>query len=253
MPGMSAVRPMPNCHIIAGAPGSSKCHMRIIYKEVRIKMDLLDSIKDALGMDDDSEKAVAETPVEPISLGPSAPAASGEKEDLFDTVEAGLGGFEKLARKIPGYGGYKEKELRREADKLLRMQVAGKFDDQRKRLSELQNELISQAQIGFLDDLERAAMKLQLLIDRLKTASYGYAGLFDAVKVKEEGLDALYDFDNRMLDFVGEVASDVDQVSSAITAKEGIGEAIANLVDTVDQANLTFGHREEAILQAGTY
>ena len=215
-------------------------------------MDLLDSIKDTLGMEDDSDQTAEETSVKPINPGLDTSAASGEKEDLLDTVEAGLGGFEKLARKIPGYGGYKEKELRREADKLLRMQVAGKLDEQRKRLSELQNQLISQAQIEFLDDLERAAMKLQLLIDRIKSASYGYAGLFDAVKVKEEQLDALYDFDNRMLDFVGEIASDLDQVSSAIAAREGVGEAIADLVGTADEANLTFGHREEAILQAGT-
>ncbi len=173
--------------------------------------------------------------------------------DLRETVSAHLGDFENLVKKIPGYRGYKEKELRREADDLLRTQVAAKFDGQRMRLSELQNQLISQAQIEFLDDLERAVMKLQLLIDRIKTASTGYAGLFDAVKVKEEQLDALYEFDNQMLDFVDEVASDVDQVASAITAKEGIGEAITDLVGTVDQANLTFGHREEAILQAGTY
>jgi hypothetical protein len=88
------------------------------------------------------------------------------------------------------------------------------------------------------------------LIDRIKTASYGYAGLFDAVKVKEEQLDALYDFDNQMLNFVDEVAADVDQVSSAIAAKEGIGEATTALVSTVTEANLAFGHREEAILQA---
>jgi hypothetical protein len=91
------------------------------------------------------------------------------------------------------------------------------------------------------------------LIDRIKTASYGYAGLFDAVKVKEEQLDALYDFDNQMLNFVDEVAADVDQVSSAITAKEGVGEAISELVSTVSEANMAFGHREEAILQAATY
>ncbi|HSR31189.1 MAG TPA: hypothetical protein VLY63_11545, partial [Anaerolineae bacterium] len=60
-----------------------------------------------------------------------------------------------------------------------------------------------------------------------------------------------YQFDNEMLDFVGEVASDLDQVSSAITASEGIGEAISELVGTMNEANLAFGHREEAILQAG--
>jgi hypothetical protein len=187
------------------------------------------------------------------SLGDTIGAALGREGDLRDTVEGALGGFENLVSKIPGYKGYKEKELRREADKLLRMQVAGQLDDQRKRLTELQNQLVSQAQIEWLDDLERAVMKLQLLIDRIKTASYGYAGLFDAVKVKEEQLDALYEYDNQMLDFVEDIAADTDRVGSAITAKEGIGEAISDLVGTVDEANRMFGHRGEAILQAGTY
>ena len=173
--------------------------------------------------------------------------------DLRETVDASQSGLESLARKIPGYKGYKEKELRREADKLLRMQVAGQLDDLRKRLSGLQMQLINQAQIEYVDDLERAVMKLQHLSDRLKTASYGYAGLFDAVKVKEEQLDALYEYDNQMLDFVDDIAADIDRVASVITAKEGIGEAITDLVGTTNEANLAFGHRGEAILQAGTY
>jgi len=173
--------------------------------------------------------------------------------DLRETVESALGGLESLAIKIPGYKGYKDKELRREADKLLRQQIAAQLDDQRHHLTELQNRAISQAQIEFLDDLERAVIKLQLLIDRVKTASYGYAGLFDALKVKEEQLDMLYEFDARMLASVEVIAADVDRVESAIAAREGVGEAVAELVETVDQANRTFGHRHEAILQAAEY
>jgi hypothetical protein len=172
-------------------------------------------------------------------------------DDLRETVSAHLGGLESLVAKVPGYGGYKDKELRREADKILRMEVADKFDDQRKRLSELQMQLVSTAQLEFVDDLERAVSKIQLLIDRIKTATYGYAGLFDAVKVKEEQLDALYEFDNQMLFFVDDVAAAVDQVESAISAKEGIGGAISELVSVANEANVTFGHRQEAILQAG--
>jgi hypothetical protein len=56
-----------------------------------------------------------------------------------------------------------------------------------------------------------------------------------------------------MLGFVDEVAADVDMVSSAISAEEDIGSAIEELITTVDEANLAFGRREEAILQAGTY
>jgi hypothetical protein len=171
--------------------------------------------------------------------------------DLRETVGANLSGLENLVRRIPGYQGYKDKELGREADKLLRTQVADSFDDQRKRLSELQNQLISQGQIEFLDDVERVSMKLQLAIDRIKTASYGYAGLFDAVKVKEDQLDALYEFDEKMLDFADDIASGVDAVASAIAAQEGITATISGLVVTIDEANLAFGHREEAVLQAG--
>ncbi len=217
-------------------------------------MSILDSIKDALGKKDDPEEATEDTLSE-LEGVPQPTSLEGEAAggDLLATVESSLGGFEKLMRKIPGYHGYKEKELRREADKLLRLELASQLDDQRKRLAELQGELISQAKIEFIDDLERAVMKLQLLIDRVKTASYGYAGLFDAVKVKEEQLDALYEFDNKMLDFVDDVASDIDQVASAISEDESIGSAISALIGTVADANQAFGHREEAILQAGTH
>ena len=177
-------------------------------------------------------------------------SGTGGSGDLRETVHGALGGLESLAAKIPGYKGYKQKEMRREADKLLRLEIAGKLDDQRKRLTGLQNRLVSQVQIEFLDDLERAMLKLQLLIDRIRTASYGYAGLFDAVKVKEEQLDALYEYDNQMLVFVDEIAADVDRVASAISAREGIGEAIEELVETADQANTNFDHRHEAILRA---
>ena len=213
-------------------------------------MGIFDGIKDALGIGDEPEETLEDTLAEQDNLSETAMAAGEEKGDLLAAVQSSLGGFEKLTSKIPGYHGYKEKELRREADKLLRTELATKFDDQRKRVSELQQELVSQAKIEFLDDLEQAAMKLQRLIDRIKTASYGYAGLFDAVKVKEEQLDALYDFDTRMLDFVDEAAADLDQVTSAISDGEGIGSAIRALSDTVGDATQVFGHREEAILQA---
>jgi hypothetical protein len=215
-------------------------------------MGIGDSVMDLFDKDDEPQEAIEQEDetysLEAIDYGPEAYTAE-EDRDLLDTVDASRGGLESILGKIPGYKGYKEKEMRREADKLLRMQVAGQLDDQRKRLSELQMQLVNQAQIEYVDDLERAVMKLQRLIDRIKTASYGYAGLFDAVRIKEEQLDALYEFDNQMLLLVQEIASDVDQVASAIAAKEGVGLTIAELVVTVEEANVTFGHRDEVILQ----
>lgn len=174
-------------------------------------------------------------------------------DDLRETVHGAMSGLERLFAKVPGFRGYKDKELRREADKLLRDQLAARFGDQHQRLTELQMQLISRVQIEFLDDLDRAALKLQLLVDRIKTASYGYAGLFDAVKVKEEQLDALYEFDNQMMDLADGVATKVDQLASAISAREGIAAAAEEVIEAADEANMAFSHREEAILAAGIY
>jgi hypothetical protein len=171
--------------------------------------------------------------------------------DLRGKITEALGGLEQLVAKVPGYKGYKEKEMRREADKLLREQLARQFEEQRRRIPELQKQLIASGQIGFLDDLESGVMKLQFLIDRLKTASYGYAGFFDAIKVKEEQLDALYEFDNALMGEVSKVAAGINQVSEAVRAKESVAEVIADLVSTIQGVNDTFSKRQDVILQAG--
>jgi hypothetical protein len=170
--------------------------------------------------------------------------------DLREKVTEALGGLERLVANIPGYKGYKEKEMRREADKLLREHLARQFEEQRRRITNLQKQLIDSRQVLLLDDLEEGVMKLQNLIDRLKTASYGYAGFFDAVKVKEEQLDALYTFDNALVDEVPKITAGIEKVSEAIVAKEGVAEAIAELVSAIQGVNETFNKRQDVILQA---
>jgi hypothetical protein len=169
--------------------------------------------------------------------------------DIKGTIDAGQGGFEKLVRTIPGYHGYKEKDIRRDADKILRTYVAGKFDEQRRRLSDLQLQLISGGQLDLLDDLDRAVRKVQTLVDRIRTATYGYAGFFDAVKVQEPQLDALYAFDSALLEQVTQVAAAVKALAATLTTKQGVAEAIAACVTAAEDANYAFGHREEVMLQ----
>lgn len=168
--------------------------------------------------------------------------------DIKGTMDAGKNSLERLVANIPGYKGYKDKEMRRDADKLLRMHIARQFDEQRRRMSDLQMQLVSTGQLELLDDLDRALQKLQMLIDRIKTASYGYAGFFDAVKVKEPQLDALYDFDNSLLDHVAAVSKSIDELTAAMSTKQGVVEAIARAVTVAQDANYAFGHREEVLL-----
>lgn len=169
--------------------------------------------------------------------------------DFREVVEGAKGGFEELVGKVPGYKGYKDKELRRQADKLLRGKIADELDAQRRRLAEQQMELIHAGLIEYTDDLDRAVIKIQTLVDRVRTASYGYRGFFDAVKVKEEQLDALYAFDTELLTGVPAIASGIDSVSTSIESGESIPQTIKALVKTATQMNEQFSKREEAIYQ----
>lgn len=171
-------------------------------------------------------------------------------DDLTEKVQGSRNKLEELAAQIPGYKGYKQREERREADKLLRLHIARQYEKQLARLNDLQYTLTSQKRLDLVMVLERAAMKLQLLIDRLKTASYGYTGLFDAVKVDEQVLDRLYDFDEGMLSGVDQVAALLSGLSEA-AGSESLTVADANkLVSQLETLNDTFSQRQDVILQA---
>lgn len=169
-------------------------------------------------------------------------------DDYRRRVEGAQSVFERLVGSIPGYKGYKERELRREADKLLRTHLAGRFDEQRRRLVDVMAQLTNSGRLAETLPLERANLRLQLLIDRLRTAAHGYAGLFDAVKIEQAELDALYEFDSTL-------AGGVDRLSEligSIAALAGKGEntsAEANaLLHVLQELNDTFGRRMEAIV-----
>jgi hypothetical protein len=167
--------------------------------------------------------------------------------DYQHTVGDSKGGLESLASKIPGYHGYKEKEDRRAADKLLREHLADQLNEQKRKLAGLQRDLLEGGGLLLIDDLDRAVTKVQNLADRIRTASYGYAGLFDAVKVKEEELDALYDFDESMLGQVSAIQSAIDALGAALDTSGDVKAAIGDVVSVAEEANATWRQRESAI------
>ena len=168
--------------------------------------------------------------------------------DFRDTVEDSMSRFESLTKKIPGYGGYKEKEQRREADALLREHIAREFEAQWGRMNDLKSQMLVGPAMSQLDDMGKASRRLQTLIDKIKGATQGYAGFFDAVKVKEEQLDELYEFDNNMLTEVDKVALAVDTVQEKLDAEENVATAVRNLTKVINDLLTLYEKRNEVVL-----
>ena len=152
--------------------------------------------------------------------------------DIFDKVAEDRDPLKKLLSKIPGFKGYVERGDRRLSDKLLRETIANEYEAHYQRISGLQRDLISQGGLAYIDDLESAAIKLRQFIDRVRTASYGYAGLFDAIKIKEEELSNIYQFDSDLLEKGATVSAAIDNVESSI-GTDGLPAALRHLISVL--------------------
>lgn len=165
--------------------------------------------------------------------------------DFFGRVTGDQDPIKKLASYIPGFSGYIERENRRAADKLMRDTVARRFDELYKRLSALQTELISQGGLEFMDDIEKAALQIRIFTDKLRNATYGYSGLFDAVKINEAELAKIYAFDAAFFDMAEQIKNAMDTVEASMGAPEGLPAAIRNLVTLSRQTVTTYEQRYE--------
>jgi hypothetical protein len=167
--------------------------------------------------------------------------------DLYDKVTEGQDPLTKLISKIPGFNGYIEKNTRRAADKLLREQISSMYTELWKRVGNLQQDLTSAGELQHLDELETAATKLQTFIDKVSNAAYGYAGFFDAIKIKEEELAKIYQFDAALLEMGGEVSRAIDNVETSI-GSDGLPAAIRHLVGLSRDLVSTFERRHEVVV-----
>jgi hypothetical protein len=133
---------------------------------------------------------------------------------------------ERLGARIPGFRGYIERELRREVDQLLRGHLAGRLDEARDALAaEIRRlPLAATALLGRLSSCEK---QIDTVANRLRHAGSGYHGLFDAVKVREEELEALYRFDLSLTDSVDAVVAEAGRAGEDEAGVAALEEALA--------------------------
>lgn len=167
--------------------------------------------------------------------------------DPVEQAKSEMGSVEKFVAKLPGIKGYREKELRREADKQVRDTLARRLESRRRKLTGLQGDLLAAGGLLWMDDVERIVGRLQLLIDRIKTASYGYAPLWGLNKVKEDDLDRLIAFDQALFDDVARLDEAIEGLAAAIQANEGIKDALQEVGNLLTALNETFSRRSEVI------
>ena len=167
--------------------------------------------------------------------------------DPLGKITAGDDLLGKIRNTVSGFIGYFDRENRREADKLLRATIAQRYEQQWARISALQRQMIETGQIEHVDHLEGAAIKLRGFIDRVKTASYGYAGFFDAVRINSNELQKIYAYDLQLLEDVNSIASAVDNVEASM-GSDGLPAAMRHLTTLCQDVVDAYDRRDEVLL-----
>ena len=172
-------------------------------------------------------------------------------DQFFEKVTSQQDPFKQLASHIPGFGGYINRQNRRDADKLLRDTVARRFEEQWKRASQLQNDMVSSGMIEYVDDMEKASIQLRTFIDKISTAPRGYSGLFDAVKINEKELEAIYQYDAAFFDLAEQVGRALDHVEASLADEAALPAAIRNVISIARMAVETYNRRSEVVITDG--
>ena len=136
------------------------------------------------------------------------------------------GWAERLARLVPGVGAYQDLEGMREADKQVRVYLAEQLHSLLRELEPAQRRLADAGRLERLPPLDRIARQMSTQADRVRYASYGFAGVFAARKIREGELAALHDFDLQLVQALSELRSRLRAAAEAADRDEGFREAL---------------------------
>jgi hypothetical protein len=152
--------------------------------------------------------------------------------------------LEKIVRIIPGYDGYVNKDNSRELDTMLRNALAVKLDANH---AKLKNTIISMSQKGKLfetDGIDKVDKRLQQAVNKFRSAARGYSGAFDVVKVKEDKLNQLYQFDANLLDDVENITNACTELENNAKSNGDTKTAIEKVSSLLDEIIKQFDDRE---------
>jgi phage shock protein A len=152
--------------------------------------------------------------------------------------------------RIPGYRGYRLKEERRDADRRVRAAVADAYATELTRIERIGRDLANARRLGEIAAVERASQAIRHYIDRVRSVTPGYGGLFGDRDIDGVALDQLRLFDEGLLVGVEEIRPAIDRLEQAFAAGEPLAPAADELARTIEE-QLTRLDRRNDVIETG--
>lgn len=153
-----------------------------------------------------------------------------DQTDIRKQVEDSRGLLKKIQLVIPGFRGYRELEDLRAADELLRRQVALSLQKGLNSLREGRRTLVEKGDYTYLERVASLISRLQQLEGQVEHAEQGYSGISPVIRVGQDTLNSLYDYDFAFIDTASKLSSGCEIAGAVGT------DGFEGLLDGVDNA-----------------
>ena len=171
------------------------------------------------------------------------------KKGVYEKAKEEMRLGERILAALPGFRGYKEKELRRESDRLIRNHLYQRLMEARNDLKETFQTLSENRVQEVLTDMDHLVMRFDRVSEKINHASYGYAGFFNIVKIEEAKLDKMIQFDTDLMDEVENIVEEADTFKKEVSKQnfEKVRNHVTKVNDMLEALEETFEERHEVI------
>ncbi len=172
---------------------------------------------------------------------------SSETPDLRNRVEDSRGLLKKIQLVVPGFRGYRQLEDLREADELLRRQVVQMLQGTESLVKQARTNMVNNGDYGNLQPAASLLSKMQMLEGDIMHAEQGYSGISPAIRVKQQTLDALYEYDYAFIASASLLKSTADAAGIASLSGDNLNSELAKLSVMADDIRSSLSKRMEAV------
>lgn len=140
--------------------------------------------------------------------------------DIRQQVEADRGILKKIQMVVPGFRGYRKREDIRAADSILRLQMADGLVKVREGLEGSRRAMTEDYQTKNIEAIGGVINKVRTLEGKVRHAEQGYTGFSPAVRIEEEELNRLYEYDASMIDAIQRMESAQGMLLAAVNDRD---------------------------------
>lgn len=152
-----------------------------------------------------------------------------DKPSIMEKVDDERTLTQKIMKLVPGWRGYRIKEERRNADRILRDQIVSRLRRSKDKIEDIRSAIVENDLEESYTTIDSLTSRTEKLISQIEHADYGYRPFFDAIKIKEDDLMNMLKYDTWFVEQVQAFDQRCDDVLTLI--EDDPDEAIGHIKD----------------------